>query len=147
MISATVFNNLIQSGLMQIALVRMQEKPIAIICFVSDGRIAWIPWCGALPEFYHLSPNHLSHWAAINLAINIGCEIFDFGRSPYLGSTYEFKRKWGAKPIAIFEYKNGDIRKANVNYAIFNAFSFLWKAIPNVIKGKIEKLVFKKVMF
>lgn len=75
--------------------------PIAGLCVISDGPLAWVPWAGSEHAFRSLCPNHLLYWAAIQGAVQAGQAVFDFGRSAFGGATYVFKRDWGAQAVKI----------------------------------------------
>jgi len=130
-------------GMARIGTVVYDGIPIAMLVLVIAGDIAWVPWCGALAKYHHYSPNHLSHWEAIKESLRHGCTVFDFGRSPYLGGTYEFKRKWGAVPVPIVEMTRNGIRAASVSYNLARNFSICWKNIPAPISSRLGPLVFR----
>lgn len=79
----------------------MGDRPAAAIMCIQDGTLAWVPWGASVREHLAHCPNHLVYWAAIKEAQEQGVEVFDFGRSPFGEATYSFKKKWGAKPVAL----------------------------------------------
>jgi len=112
-----------------IILARLDNKTLAGLIVIFDKDIAFVPWAGSYKEYQKLCPNHAIYLKAIELSQSIGKKIFDFGRSPYLGSTYSFKKQWGAKPakIDIISDKNEDI------YAKYSLASKIYKILPNSI--------------
>lgn len=140
----TFLVQLMRAGLARTGLARDAEgEPVAMLVYVSDGRIAWVPWCGAVEGGHKLSPNHITHWYAILHALESGCSVFDFGRSPYLGGTYEFKRKWGARPVPVLEFQDGRIRPAATGYWLARAFSSTWRRLPHMFSDALGPKIFR----
>ncbi len=59
-------------------------------------------YVATLTDYNKLSPNNLLYWSVIKYYSLAGASWFDFGRSTVDGPTYEFKRRWGAKPVKLF---------------------------------------------
>lgn len=88
----------------------------------------------ALPEYRHLNVNHLLHWDLIQYAYNNGYQFYDFGRSRIGGGVYQFKRKWGAQDVPLFNHyymhrakKSFDTGQAN---PARGKFAKIWKRMP-----------------
>ncbi len=58
-------------------------------------------WAATRIEFNRLAPNTMLYWSAIKHHCLAGDRTFDFGRSTPGSNQYEFKRRWGAKPIQL----------------------------------------------
>lgn len=102
------------------------EVAAALVC-ITDEKIAWVPWAGSDPHFSKHCPNHLIYWEAIRSANRCECSLFDFGRSAYGGSTYRFKRQWGAEPVKI------EIITAAPTDSVYAKYAFassIWKRLP-----------------
>ncbi len=138
-----LLSRLHEQRIARVGIVRSEGEPVAMLVLIVAGDIAWIPWCGALASHHRSSPNHLSHWEAIRLALELGCEVFDFGRSAYLGGTYEFKRKWGALPVPVVELTQDGVRSAIVNYRLSSIFSSSWQKLPICISSRLGPLVIR----
>lgn len=110
-----------------------QEQPVAGLCLVSDGPLAWVPWAGSELSHRALCPNHLLYWQAIQLATAANQEVFDFGRSAFLGPTYAFKSDWGAKPVKI-EILTEKPRNVYSKYALASA---VWQRLPRQVVGLV----------
>lgn len=139
----TLLARLQAANIARIGIVSSEGEAVAMLVLVIAGDIAWVPWCGAIASHHRSSPNHLSHWEAIKVALDSGCKVFDFGRSAYLGGTYEFKRKWGAVPVPIVEITEKDARPAFVNYQLSSIFSERWRRLPAPVSSRLGPLVFK----
>ena len=133
----SLLEKLAESGLAQVYVVYKNNKPVSMLVLISDHNIAWVPWCGAIASEMPFCPNYLSHWEAIQDSIEQGSTIFDFGRSPFGGGTYRFKKKWGAEPCPLEYISNLD---SNL-YSKYKIISELWKLMPaffvNLIGPKI----------
>lgn len=57
-----------------------------------------IPWAASIREYNRFGVNMALYWAALGMAIERGCRVFDFGRSTVDSGTYRFKKQWGATP-------------------------------------------------
>ncbi|MBU5613489.1 FemAB family XrtA/PEP-CTERM system-associated protein [Geomonas azotofigens] len=60
-----------------------------------------VPWASSIRDYRELCPNNLLYWEAIRLAIEEGALCFDFGRSTPGEGTYQFKKQWGARAVAL----------------------------------------------
>jgi len=116
-----------------ILLARFDNKTIAGLILVHDSKISFVPWAGSYKKYQKLCPNHAIYNKAINLSQEKQKIIFDFGRSPYLGATYSFKKQWGAKPVKvdIISDKDEDI------YQKYSLLSKVYQKLPNSLTNYI----------
>ena len=61
-----------------------------------------IPWASSLHRYKRNNSNMPLYWTFLTLAIDMGCQCFDFGRSSPGEGTYRFKAQWGATPKPLF---------------------------------------------
>ena len=118
--------------------VSFQNTDVAALLEIHDNGLHWIPWAGSNINYKSLNANHYLYWESIKFACKSNVQIFDFGRSPYGGNTYNFKKQWGAIPVGIKLLKNNNIN-------IYKKYSFaqkIWKIIPlpisNLLGGWIS---------
>jgi len=108
-----------------------KDKVIATMCIMIDGNLAWYPWGGVDIEYSRKLAGYFIYWKTLqHICDTKQIEIFDFGRSSYGGSTYNFKSQFGAKPIKI------DIIRSNEAdiYSKYSLASNIWKKLPkNVV--------------
>lgn len=85
------------------------DKPIGAGIVLLGGKQACIPWASTLEEANHLAPNMLLYWTLLSRMCDLGCTLFDFGRSTLGEGTYRFKKQWGARPYQLTwtEYTSG----------------------------------------
>jgi len=75
---------------------------------IAAGIVIWyrgvmeMPWASSIADFKSLCPNNLLYWEAIQQAIDLGCDSFDFGRSTPNEGTFNFKKQWGAEPVQLY---------------------------------------------
>ncbi len=105
---------------------KKQKRNISAACVLKDNHFSWIPWSGTINQAQNHLAGHYLYYNIIKSSYESKEKFFDFGRSAYLSSNYEFKRRWGASPIKIeiLTNKNSDI------YQKYQLASKIWKKIP-----------------
>jgi FemAB-related protein (PEP-CTERM system-associated) len=120
---------------------------------IAAGIASWfkqqfeVPWASSIKAFKPLCPNYMLYWEAIRLAIERGFSRFDFGRSTPNEGTYNFKKQWGAVPIALnWQYLMDDggripnLSPANPRYRMaVRAWQHLPVAITKVLGPRIVR--------
>ena len=145
------FKNILECKGIQahITIVRLDNKPVACGFVIGFQKSAEIPWASSLREYNNVSINMYLYWEVISKVIEMGYEVFDFGRCSRGSGTYKFKKQWGAKEIQLYwgyvnqgQDKIDDISPENKKYKI--AIS-LWKNLPlpvtNYIGPKIARFL------
>ncbi len=108
--------------------------------------IAYVPWVSAIRPYFHLAPNNLLYWEAMQLASAAGCREFDFGRSTIGSGPYIFKLRWGARPIQLqWHYHSlagGRAPSRVTDSRLLRIASRVWMRLPLVVTNFIgPKLV------
>ncbi len=85
-------------------IIRLKGKPVGAAFLIQYKGMMEIPWASTLREVNSISINMLMYWEVLKLAINKGCQQFDFGRSSVDSGTYRFKKQWGAEPKQLYWY-------------------------------------------
>ena len=101
-------------------------QPIAAGVVIYDDNVAWIPWSGTRTPFLEKRPGLPMYLQAIQDAYDAGKPIFDFGRSGYGMGTFEFKERWGAKPVKIDLLSE----TPQLIYDKYQTASRIWKSLP-----------------
>ncbi|MBI2549281.1 FemAB family PEP-CTERM system-associated protein [Candidatus Woesearchaeota archaeon] len=97
-------------------------------------------WASSLREYFHLCPNNLAYWEAIQYACKLGIKTFDFGRSLWNDGTFKFKEHFGAKPVQLHYHYHVikgsvmDVTKRNIKRKVFAMF---WKQLPLSVANKL----------
>jgi len=115
-----------------------KNKPIATISILLDEHIAWYPLGGIDKNYSKQLIGYLIYWKVLEDIIdNYNKKIFDFGRSPYLSNTFNFKSQFGAESVKIDIISNN---KKDIYFEYRNHSNF-WRKIPlnfaNIIGPKI----------
>ena len=100
---------------------------VSSYCVLFDDEIAWAGWGGVDIRYRNKLAGYYTQWQCIkNVCDEKNIKIFDFGRSPYDGGTYEYKSQFGAIPIKIdiLLSKQDDI------YSKYSLASNIWKKLP-----------------
>jgi FemAB-related protein (PEP-CTERM system-associated) len=79
-----------------IVAVYLETQPVAAAMVFRHNGTLYNPWASSLRRFRSQCPNMLLYWTMLELAVNIGCHWFDFGRSSADAATCRFKCRWGA---------------------------------------------------
>lgn len=83
-------------GSMHVAVVFREDTPVASAILLKYRATLFNPWASSLRRERLFCPNMLLYFSMLDLAVQMKCEIFDFGRSSPDASTCRFKLQWGA---------------------------------------------------
>jgi serine/alanine adding enzyme len=93
-----------------------------------------IPWASSISDYKMLCPNNMLYWEAIRFAIRNGLARLDFGRSTPNEGTYNFKKRWGAKPVQLYWQYLTDNRNRMPDLSLSNpryqAAIRIWQRLP-----------------
>lgn len=84
-----------------IFIVRLNKLTVGAGFTMCFNRFVEIPWSATLVKYNNLCPNNLLYWSVIRHYCLAGATYFDFGRCTIGGSTYQFKKQWGSKPVEL----------------------------------------------
>ncbi len=108
-----------------------------------------VPWASSLRRYFSMCPNNLLYWELMRLAIEQGCRLFDFGRSPRDAGTYRFKKAWGADPIQLYDcyhYVSGNSHAGEKRDSLsYRAFSSAWPKVPLPLARAIGPKIFARL--
>jgi FemAB-related protein (PEP-CTERM system-associated) len=136
-------------GYTRIIAVYLEAKPVAA------GLITWfrdtveIPWASSIRECNTFCPNNLLYWTALQYAMDIGCNRFDFGRSTVGEGTYKFKEQWGAKPIQLnWQYLlplGASLPELNTKNPKFEMAIRFWQKLPIPVTKLLGPWIVKNI--
>lgn len=126
-----LFNNITEHFSFNVLSVYSSTTMAAGMIVLYDKEVAWVPWAASDRAYLSFCPNHLIYWEAIKLAQKKKLKIFDFGRSPYNGRTYDFKKQWGTYPVKI-ELLNNIQVKSDI-YKKYFFVSKIWRQLPDFV--------------
>ncbi|MBN2031174.1 FemAB family PEP-CTERM system-associated protein [bacterium] len=130
-------------------MVRFKRTFIGGMFLVYFKNTVLMPWIASLQSYFHLRPNNLLYWEAIQRADEKGYRFFDFGRSKQNSGTYRFKMQYGAKPVQLYyQYYLNSVHKIP-NFDPENpVFSFpvsVWKKMPVFITKRIGHRIIRNI--
>ncbi len=98
-------------GRILVARSRADGEVAAAALWFRDGPLAWTPLGGARRAADR--PGHRVFGALVEQAAAEGAEVLDFGRSPFGGGSYRFKKQFGAvpAPVLFLSDRPGDLRR------------------------------------
>jgi len=110
-------------------LVCKKKTPLSAMVIMSDRQLIWVGWTGGDIRYFKYCPNNLMYWEAIKDSFNKGMSIFDFGRSPFGGGTFQYKKHWGTVPVKIDieGRRNPDI------YKKYKIAASVWRRLPGKV--------------
>lgn len=120
-------------GQAEICLVSAGEQPIATAMLMHGRGITEVPTASSLREFNATCANMLMYRHLLDRAVERGQSVFDFGRSTLDGSTFKFKKQWGAETHpATWQYylrsgALGEMRPENPRY---QKMIRMWQRLP-----------------
>ncbi len=120
-------------GRAELCVARSGEKPVAAALLVHGAGVTEVPSASSLREFNLTCANMLMYWHLLERAVQRGQAVFDFGRSSVDGSTYRFKKQWGAEPCpATWQYyvRRGTISVARPDNPRYGRMIRLWQRLP-----------------
>ena len=117
----------------EICLVREGEKPVAAALLLHGWGVTEVPTASSLKQYNPSNVNMLMYHHLLRRAVERGQRVFDFGRSTTEGSTFKFKKQWGAQPhpatwqYGVLQGEVGDMRPDNPRY---QRAIRLWQRLP-----------------
>jgi FemAB-related protein (PEP-CTERM system-associated) len=103
----------------------------------------------SLRAYHSVFASNLLYWELLERAIERGCTIADFGRSPKDTGIYEFKKSWGMEDhplncavIPVRSTPNLGEKRAGLAY---RAFARMWRHVPVPIAKAVGPWVFGRI--
>jgi FemAB-related protein (PEP-CTERM system-associated) len=118
----------------EVVIAELGGQPVAASILIHFGGRTEIPWASSLRSVNRLGVNMLLYWACLQRAIERGSTVFDFGRSTRDSGTYQFKRQWGAEPVANYWHYwlrgGGPLPRLNPSNPKFALAIAAWQRLP-----------------
>lgn len=113
---------------------RIHGKPAGCAFLTGFGKRMEIPWASTLREHNHTGVNMTMYWKTLQLAVEQGFELFDFGRCSRDAGTARFKQQWGAFPVPLYWHyclpEGGELPGLNPDNPKFRLLIAVWKRLP-----------------
>jgi serine/alanine adding enzyme len=117
----------------ELCVVRMGALPVAAALLLHGKGVTEVPSASSLREYNSTCANMLLYWNLLERAVQREQKVFDFGRSTVDGSTYKFKKQWGAKPEpATWQYylRSGSADELRPDNPKYRRFVRIWQKLP-----------------
>lgn len=113
---------------------RIHGKPAGCAFLTGFGNRMEIPWASTLREHNHTGINMAMYWKVLQLAVEQGFALFDFGRCSRDAGTARFKQQWGAYPLPLHWHyclpEGGELPALNPDNPKFRILIAVWKRLP-----------------
>lgn len=106
------------------------SRPAAAMSVFIDDKLAWYAWGGVEESYSQKLAGYYIYFEVLKTVTQrFDIEVFDFGRSPYEGTTYRFKSQFGAKPVKIelIRPESADV------YSKYALAAKIWQRLPRNI--------------
>lgn len=117
----------------ELCIVRHGSKPVAAALLLHGTGVTEVPSASSLREHNATCANMLLYWNLLQRAIARKQSTFDFGRSTLDGSTYRFKKQWGAEPhSAVWQYyvRKGSPAEMRPENPKYQRLIRIWQRLP-----------------
>jgi FemAB-related protein (PEP-CTERM system-associated) len=129
----------------EVLTVHHQGRPISsVLSYYFQGRV--MPYfTGSLEEARKTGSNDVMYWQVMRRAVELGCTVFDFGRSKVGTGPYSFKRNWGFEPRPIsHQYrlvKAKALPNVNPTNPKFALFIEAWRRLPKPVANAVSPML------
>lgn len=107
-----------------------------------------VTWASSLREYNKLSPNMLLYSRMMELAIERGMRVFNFGRSTPGASTHRFKQQWGGEdvplPWAVWS-RAGDAGTPSPDKPVMKLATSVWSRLPVGVANRLGPVLARQL--
>jgi FemAB-related protein (PEP-CTERM system-associated) len=133
----------------ELCVVRDAARPVAAALLLHGWGVTEVPTASSLKDMNPTNVNMLMYHHLLRRAVERGQAVFDFGRSTTEGSTFRFKKQWGAEPHgAAWQYAvpdggaAGEMRPDNPKYALAIR---VWQRLPVALTRRLGPLIVRVI--
>lgn len=123
-----------------VALVRLDDKPVAAAVLLRWRDTLEIPWAAALARYKPLAVNMALYRGALDFAIETGAGRFDFGRSTRGAGTWRFKQQWGAQEQQIW-WRSWPQAPAASEGGVSSVLRAAWQRLPLPVANRLGPVI------
>ena len=123
------------------------EKPVAGGCGFHWGGEFEMTWASALSKYNRMAPNMLLYWAFMEMSIERGAALFNFGRCTPGGGTHRFKRQWGGEDTVLpwLEWDRSGSGEPSAESWVFGTATRVWQHLPLALANRIGPHVSRRI--
>jgi FemAB-related protein (PEP-CTERM system-associated) len=132
----------------EICVVREGARAVAAALLLHGWGVTEVPTASSLKQYNPSNVNMLMYHHLLCRAVGRGQRVFDFGRSTTEGSTFKFKKQWGAVPhpatwqYCLVEGEASDMRPDNPRY---RRAIRLWQRLPVGLTRRLGPLIVRGI--
>jgi FemAB-related protein (PEP-CTERM system-associated) len=130
-------------------LIEHRDTVVGAAVAVQFGDTLTLLCASSLATHHTLYPNNLLYWRLFEVAIERGCSLGDFGRSPRETGIHYFKKQWGMEDCQLYRQfvpvlgrpTLGERRGSSAH----RAFSLLWRRAPIGLATALGPPIFSRL--
>lgn len=131
----------------RIVVVRHRGRPVAAAFLIDYRRRMEIPWASSVRDYNRFGVVMALYWEALQLAIERGNQVFDFGRSSVDAGTYRFKKQWGAQPRQLYWHywlaAGRELPRLSPDNPKYRLAIRAWQRLPLPLANRLGPLIVK----
>jgi FemAB-related protein (PEP-CTERM system-associated) len=132
----------------ELCLVRDGQRPAAAALLLHGWGVTEVPSASSLKAYNPSNVNMLMYHHLLRRAVERGQRVFDFGRSTMEGSTFKFKKQWGAAPHpATWQYRvlGGEVGEMRPDNPRYQRAIRLWQRLPVWLTRRVGPLIVRGI--
>ncbi len=132
----------------ELCVVRDGAKPVAAALLLHGWGVTEVPTASSLKGYNPSNVNMLMYHHLLQRAVERGQRVFDFGRSTTEGSTFKFKKQWGAVPHpAAWQYRvlQGEVSEMRPDNPRYACVIRLWQRLPVALTRRVGPLIVRGI--
>jgi len=127
---------------------RFIKRGVAGALLLHGWGVTEVPTASALKEYNASNVNMLMYHRLLCRAVERGQRVFDFGRSTTEGSTFKFKKQWGAAPHpAAWQYcvLEGEVSEMRPDNPRYQRAIRLWQKLPVALTRRVGPFIVRGI--
>jgi FemAB-related protein (PEP-CTERM system-associated) len=132
----------------EVCLVSDGPRPVAAALLLHGWGVTEVPTASSLRAYNPSNVNMLMYHHLLRRAVARGQRVFDFGRSTTDGSTFRFKKQWGAVPHpATWQYRvlHGEVSQMRPDHPRYQRAIRLWQRLPVGLTRRVGPLLVRGI--
>jgi FemAB-related protein (PEP-CTERM system-associated) len=101
-------------------------------------------WGSSVREYNRFKPTTFVHWAFMELAIERGLRVLDFGRCTPGSGTHQFKKQWGGRDVPLpwrVWSRGGSMAPPTPDRPIFALATGVWRHTPLALANRLGPVI------
>jgi hypothetical protein len=104
-------------------------------------------WASALRKYNRMAPNMLLYWSFMEKSIEMGADVFNFGRCTPGGGTHRFKRQWGGEDTALpwLEWDRHGSGEPSAESPLYRVATRVWQHLPLPLANRVGPFLSRRI--